>query len=318
MYVIAVAEHQNFTRASKAAAVSQPALSNQIKKLEAELGLDIFERRKNEVALTAFGDDFLKMAREITTLVAHIADTAEKHRGVNVTPIRLGITPTLAAYLSLYFRDLFASICPDDRLVIIEKYPAELAQMVEEKTVDVAFVARKSFDTLYRGAKRQMDFTSLWLEPLFLGVRKGHPLSKSTSIWAHEVPAELLIRFDTSFGYDLENNLPAASDHAFEHVGIDVRSARFETVCRHVAQSDTCTMVNAIAAMQFKNDNFGLDFIPFNDKGNLRELGALTRPDYPRPEVIDAMRTYIQSAPPQGTLASRPDAPALNAVLETP
>ncbi len=304
-YVLAVAEHQNFTRAAQAAAVSQPALSNQIKKLEVELGVEIFERTKDGVHLTAFGQDLIEQIRQISEIVDTIGDIARRHRTTEQAPIRLGMTPTLAAYLSLYFRDLFAQAVPNRKIIIVEEYPVALAKMVEDRSVDMGFIARKSFDHIYRGSQRPMDFTSLWLEPLYLGVRTGHPLSKKSSIWAHEVPADQLIRFPISFGYDLERDLPEPSVAVAEKTGIDVTTARFETVCRYVAQSDACTMVNAIAAEQFKCDGFGLSFLPFDDKGNMRELGALTRPQYPNPEIIDAMRRQICIDPPRGTVASR-------------
>ncbi|KAB7610495.1 LysR family transcriptional regulator [Amylibacter sp. SFDW26] len=304
LYVIAVAEHRNFTRAAKVANVSQPALSNQIKKLEMELGFEIFERGNNEVVLTGFGADFLDVAHKINGLVDSIDDLTQKHNKIEATPLRLGITPTLAAYLSKYFRELFSKLYPDMRLIIVEEYPKMLAKMIDEKTVDIAFIARKSYNNLAEPNQHSMDFSPLWMEPLFLGVRKGHPLTQKTSIHAYEVPANLLIRFETSFGYDLENDLPAQPDNISDLVGIDVRSARFETVCRYVAQSDACTMVNAIAAKQLKNDSFGLDFIPFDGEGNMRELGALTRVEYPHPEMVEAICAHIRGAPPLGTLSS--------------
>lgn len=318
IYVLAVAQHRNFTRAAQVAAVSQPALSNQIKKLEAELGLAIFERGKNDVSLTAFGEEFVLKARDIAGLVDGIGDLARKHRAAEDVPLRLGMTPTLAAYLSRYFSDLFSQAFPTVRLIIVEEYPVRLSEMVEEKSVDMAFIARKSFDTIYEGSRHPMDFTSLWLEPLYLGVRKGHPLAEKKSIWAHEVPGDTLIRFDTSFGYALESKLPKAAANAADVTGIEVRSARFETVCRHVAQSDACTMINAIAAEQFKRDGFGLDFIPFDDEGNMRELGVLTRPGFPRPEIITVMRDHVMDAPPLGTVASRTKDNALNFTQHKP
>ena len=64
-------------------------------------------------------------------------------------------------------------------------------------------------------------------------------------------------------------------------------------------------MVNAIAAEQFRRDGFGLSFIPFDDKGNMRELGVLTRPQYPNPELVEALSVHICATPPRGTVASR-------------
>ncbi len=307
-YVIALAEHQNFTRAAQAAAVSQPALSNQIKKLEAEVGVPIFQRDKTGVTLTPFGREMLAKAKQVSELVNGIGDLARKHRSTKNQPLRLGMTPTLAAYLSRYFKDIITEIAQDRRVVIVEDYPAALSKMVEDRSVDMAFIARKSFDHIFAATPQKMDFTSLWLEPLFLAVRANHPLADQDSIWAHQVPADQFIRFDISFGYDLEKDLPPSSDSAAESTGIDVKTARFETVCRYVAQSDACTMVNAIAAEQFKSDGFGLAFIPFDDEGNMRELGVLTRPEYPQPELIAALRSSISRNAPRGTIATGTDA----------
>ena len=63
-------------------------------------------------------------------------------------------------------------------------------------------------------------------------------------------------------------------------------------------------MVNAIAAEQFKSDGFGLSFIPFDDAGNIRELGVLTRRNYPHPEIITALHESICKKAPGGTVAS--------------
>lgn len=303
-YVIAVAEHRNFTRAAEASAVSQPALSNQIKKLEAELGSPIFQRTQGDVQLTAFGRELLGNARQVMELVDNIGDIARRHKATKNQPLRLGMTPTLAAYLSRYMRELFEEISEGRKIIIVEEYPVALAKMVEDRAVDMAFIARKSYDKIFEGAKRPVTFTSLWLEPLFLAVRTGHPLASESSIWAHQVPADQLIRFGISFGYDLEQDLPEPSESAAESTGIDVKTARFETVCRYVAQSDACTMVNAIAAEQFKSDGFGLTFIPFDDEGNMRELGVLTRPQYPHPEIINALQDAICKDAPAGTIAS--------------
>ena len=303
-YVVAVAEHRNFTRAAEAAAVSQPALSNQIKKLEAEFGSPIFQREHGGVHLTAFGRDLVSNAKQVIELVDKISDIARQYRTSEKQPLRLGMTPTLAAYLSLYLRELFVPITGDRKIVIVEDYPVALSKMVTDRSVDMAFIARKSFDKIYEDAKRPHVFTSLWLEPLFLAVRTNHPLTQNSSIWAHQVPEDQLIRFSISFGYGLEEDLPTPSDAAVESTGIDVKSARFETVCRYVAQSDACTIVNAIAAEQFKRDGFGLSFIPFNDEGNMRELGVSTRPGFPHPEIITALQEGVRRNAPAGTIAS--------------
>lgn len=302
-YVVAVARHKNFTHAARASNVSQPALSNQVKKLELELGVTIFKRTKNEVLLTEFGEHIVACATKINTIVDHISNTAQNYRKLDATPFRLGMTPTLAAYLSGYFLEMLSNIHSGLRLVIVEEKPRALSQMVGEMQLDAALISRNSYDMIFSGETLDLPtFTPLWLEPLFLGMRQGHVLSQRTEIKACEVPAEFIVRFDTPFGYDLEKELPDSSSGAAERLGIDVRSARFETLCRHLAHSDACTIVNGIAAEQFRRDNLGLTFIPFGGNGSLRELGAISRKDYSRFGVIDSIRSCIEAKPPRGTV----------------
>jgi len=317
-YVVAVADHQNFTKAAQAIHVSQPALSSQIRKLERDLGSDLFERRRGSVQLTEFGAKIVALSREINALAAKIGETAAQYRQIDATPFRLGTTPTLAAYMSRYTLEMFRVLFPGLRLIIVEEKPIELARLVETQQLDCAFISRLSHEIIFgTDPVRALEFFPVWLEPLFLGVRSGHWLSEAPEIAAQDVPRELLLRFDVPFGYALEADLPDPDPQAAERVGIAVRSARFDTVCRHVAQSNACTIINAIAAIQFKRDKLGLAFVPFVDGGNLRELGIISRPNYSRALVIEKVQAYIQATPPPGTIACAGSPEQRQAALRT-
>lgn len=315
-YVVAIAEFRNFTRAAQALNVSQPALSSQIKKLERDFGLDIFERRQDGVYPSAFGAKLVDAARQVSALIDGIEETAQRFRNIDATPVRVGMTPTLAAYLSRYFKEMIAELFPTIRLIIVEEKPVELARLVEAQQVDIALVSRLSHSMIFgEEAGARMDFTPLWFEPVFLGVNADHWLAEEPGITARGVPRDMLIRFDVPFGYALEKDLPAPDPQVAEKVGIDVRTARFETVCRHVAQNEACTIINAIAANQFKHDNLGLALVPFTDPGNLRELGVISRPNYSRALIIERIQAFIQAAPPAGTIACLADAAEHDAAL---
>ncbi|WP_170419559.1 LysR family transcriptional regulator [Ruegeria atlantica] len=299
-YVIAVAELKSFTRAAERVAISQPTLSNQIKKLENNFQMQIFERRNGTVRLTKFGQEFVAIAKRIDDSVCDISRLVQSLQGSKVRPARIGTTPTLAAYLTRYLRNTFRRVCKNLQIVIVEEYPTTLAKMVKSREIEMALIARKSYQDIFSKDTESVGFAPLWREALYLGVRKGHPLTKNKYITAHEVPQANLLRFDIPFGFELEANLPKSSKDAGAQAGIDIRSARFETVCRHVAQSDACTIVNSIAAEQFKKDGFGLDFIPFEGLGNTRELGAITHPKYPHMDIVERFQAEVWAAPPTG------------------
>ncbi|SLN68190.1 LysR substrate-binding domain-containing protein [Roseisalinus antarcticus] len=98
-YFEALARHGHFGRAAEASAISQPALSMQIRELEETLGTPLFERGPRQVRLTAFGEDFAQRVRQILTSVDELGDLARASRDRLVGRLRIGIIPTVAPYL---------------------------------------------------------------------------------------------------------------------------------------------------------------------------------------------------------------------------
>src|SRR6218665_3327569 len=98
-YFEALTRHGRFRLAADACAISQPALSMQIKELEAELGNDLFERSARDVKLTAFGETFAHRVRDILRAVDELGELARAARNPFLARLRIGIIPTVAPYL---------------------------------------------------------------------------------------------------------------------------------------------------------------------------------------------------------------------------
>ena len=292
-YVEAVGRLKSFSAAAADSNVSQPALSNQIKKLEKELGTDLFIRLTGEVRPTPCGERIIEIARDILKNAQRIRDTAMEYRDPEAMPFNIGLTPTLAPYLTDYFSTLFSTLFPAMRVTMIEDLPQNMLQMVEDHALDVALVAQLNHNPT-------LDFTSIWEEPLYLGLRKGHPLEHLSSIDPEDVPQHDFIRLPHSFGYELEARLPDTNTPARASKRFDLSALRFETICRHICHSNDCTIVSALAAEQFRQDNWPLAFIPFDAPGNMRNLGAASRKHCPRKPLLAKIVAYIQSNPPKG------------------
>jgi LysR family transcriptional regulator, hydrogen peroxide-inducible genes activator len=97
-YLSSLARHGHFGRAADDCAVTQPALSMQVRELERELGVDLVERRHGDIALTDMGRDFVQRADRILAATRDLVDFA-RHRDVLAGQLRLGIIPTLAPYV---------------------------------------------------------------------------------------------------------------------------------------------------------------------------------------------------------------------------
>ncbi|OIQ26973.1 MAG: LysR family transcriptional regulator [Alphaproteobacteria bacterium MedPE-SWcel] len=98
-YFEALTRHGHFGRAADACAISQPALSVQIKDLEENLGVVLFERSARQVRLTGFGQDFADRARDILRAVDELGDLARLAKDRMVGRLRIGVIPTVAPYL---------------------------------------------------------------------------------------------------------------------------------------------------------------------------------------------------------------------------
>jgi LysR family hydrogen peroxide-inducible transcriptional activator len=98
-YFEALARHGHFGHAAAACSISQPALSVQIKDLEASLGATLFERSSRQVRLTGFGEDLVARARSILEAVDELGDLARATASQTLTRLRIGIIPTIAPYM---------------------------------------------------------------------------------------------------------------------------------------------------------------------------------------------------------------------------
>lgn len=98
-YVEALSRHGHFGRAAEACAISQPALSMQIRELEEALGTPLFERGARQMRLTGFGTEFVARARQILRAVDELGDLARAAEDRLVGRLRIGVIPTVAPYL---------------------------------------------------------------------------------------------------------------------------------------------------------------------------------------------------------------------------
>lgn len=292
-YVEAVGKYLSFSRAASACNVSQPALSNQIKKLEHELGAPLFDRLVHEVRPTELGLRVIQSAELILVHAQKIRDMAIEYHNPAILPLKIGMTPTLAPYLMQYLGSLLRSLFPAMRITLIEDKPDELAQMVEDRDLDIAIIPHNCHKT-------RLDFSPLFSEPRFLAVRTGHPLAQTASISVKDIPCDQFIRLKVPFGFDIEDRLECPPSHTNLGAGFDLASVRFETVCRHICNSDSCTLVPALAAEQFKRDNWNLSFISFQEEGSSRDIGIISRVGCPRKPLLATIGENIHQNPPAG------------------
>ena len=137
-YFEAVARFGSFTHASSKLAVAQPALGVQVRKLEEELGTQLFTRSARGVELTDAGDALLEPARRILAEVEKTKKTIRDRAGPARGPLRLGLTPSVSAALTIPLIERSRALLPDVRLSIVENVSSDLTDLLLGERLDMA------------------------------------------------------------------------------------------------------------------------------------------------------------------------------------
>src|SRR5579872_204246 len=140
-YFDALARHGHFGRAAEACAISQPALSMQIKDMEEMLGGVLLERGARQVTLTKFGEELLSRVREILRSVEELGDFARASRDRLAGRLRVGMIPTIAPYLLPKVIENLARLHPELDIHVRETLTPRLIKEVSEGRLDTAIVA---------------------------------------------------------------------------------------------------------------------------------------------------------------------------------
>jgi LysR family hydrogen peroxide-inducible transcriptional activator len=140
-YFDALARHGHFRRAAEACAISQPALSMQIKELEDALGGVLLERNARQVALTRFGEELVDRVRDILRSIDELGDFARASQDRLAGRLRIGMIPTIAPYLLPKVIENLARMHPEIDIHVRETLTPKLIQEVAEGRLDTAIVA---------------------------------------------------------------------------------------------------------------------------------------------------------------------------------
>ena len=177
---MAVAEELNFTRAAARLHTSQPSLSQQIRQLEATLGIALLERNRQYVALTSAGRVFLREAKDILARLDHAGRLAKQAADGRAGDLSIGTFPAADVRILPLLRPLIAERLPNLRLILHSKYAVEPTAGLMAGTLDVAFMR----GPIHFG---ELDGRELLREEIVVMLPAHHALASRKS-----VPVELL------------------------------------------------------------------------------------------------------------------------------
>ena len=188
-YLVALADLRNFRRAADAVNVSQPTLSQQLRVLEARLGVTLVERNESPVQLTPIGREIVTRARRILLEVKDVEDMARRSKAGMAGTLRFGVTPTLGPYL---MPGIVASLhrrFPDMRLYIREGIPDEQARELGRGELDMVLSPLPVSGS-------DLHIEPLFSEPLHIVCPPEHPLALSDRVCRADLAGAAFLSLD--------------------------------------------------------------------------------------------------------------------------
>ncbi|QNT77787.1 LysR substrate-binding domain-containing protein [Entomobacter blattae] len=293
-YALAVADQRHFGRAASQCGVSQPGLSEQIRKLEGLLGTALFERSRNQIKITPKGEVLLEQARVIVRESRSLLEIARSESEMFSAPLHIGVIPTLGPYYIPHILPYLRKEFPNMSLRLHEGQTALLLEKLKHGKLDILILALP------------VELENLITEPLFfepfrLMVPKGHPLEGAYPVNPKDLPINDLLLLEE--GHCLRTQALSFCSQV-SHSERKIRYASSLEMLRHmIAAGEGYSLMPSMAVKQMDYLN-GMDKLVHlqdfpKDQQIGRTIGLVWRNTDPRKKhfvkLSEFLRDYTKS-----------------------
>jgi LysR family transcriptional regulator, hydrogen peroxide-inducible genes activator len=261
-YFCAVARECNFSRAAEKQRVAQPSLSQQIIKLEGELGARLFDRFPRSARLTSFGRAFLPRAAAILRQVADARAEIREMAGAEKGDVAIGAIPTIAPYFLPSALARFARQHPSIRVSVVEEITPVLLDRLHNGTLDMALLALPI-------PGLELVCEELIREPLFAVVPAKHRLSARESLDLREIKNEPFLLLKE--GHCFRENTILACRRSSVQPNVVFESGQFSSIIGMVSAGMGISIVPAMAVQKHPR----CKFVRIRDESSKRRVGLV-------------------------------------------
>lgn len=298
-YIVALARERHFGRAAEACFVSQPTLSVAIKKLEEELGVQLFERGGYEVAVTPIGERIVEQAQHVLEQTSAIRSIAELGKDPLAGPLRVGVIYTIAPYLLPQLVRVMIRDVPQMPLLLQENFTVRLLELLRQGDIDLAILADPYPD-------QGLMSLGVYDEPFIVALPQAHPWANRQAIRSIELKEQtmLLLGSGHCFRDHVLDVCPELSRYSQSSAGIQktFEGSSLETIRHMVAAGIGITVLPFTACNAPRSDDDLLRYVPFEDPPPYRRVSLAWRKSFTRMAAIDALREAIFKSDLPGVL----------------
>jgi LysR family hydrogen peroxide-inducible transcriptional activator len=282
--------------AANQCAVTQPALSMQIKELERELGVELVERRGNSVALTLAGQEIAARAESILNQVRELSDYARQHHGILTGPLHLGIIPSIAPYLLPTLLTEIGKSYPALDLHIRETQTNALVEELTRGDLDAVLLALPV-------QPPQLETMPLFDDRFLIAVQSHAAASWVACDLRARIGQERLLLLEE--GHCLRDQALQFCQIANMQARKALGAASLTTIMQMVAAGHGITLLPELCA-QAEVDRQRVALIPFPDEAPMRTVGLAWRRTSARKGDFVALGNLIKLLKPEDSHQDKP------------
>ena len=285
-YIVAIDTYRHFVTAAKKCFVTQPTLTMQVKKLENEIGQQIFNRAKHPIEPTKSGEQIILKARQVLREANQLKELISTGKQSIDGTFTLGIIPTVAPYLLPRFIGDFTRKHPKTKLIIEEFKSEEIIRRLQNDSLDLAILATPL-------TEKHLREIPLYQEPFFFYGQPNHFAHKINKLTSNTLKTNELWLLNQ--GHCFRNQLlyicsaSKKSKHPFEY-----ESGSIESLKQMVKYNGGYTLVPELAVSQL-DDGFTR---PFSVPQPSREISIVTHNSFTKELLISKLRESILKTVP--------------------
>lgn len=282
-YIVALDNHRHFVTAAEKCFVTQPTLTLQVKKLEEEMGTQIFDRSKHPVEPTATGEQIILKARQILREANQLKEIVNTDKDSIQGTFRIGVIPTLAPYLMPLFLGEFTKNHPDTKLVIYELESERIIHNLNNDLLDIGLLVTPL-------EERNIREIPLFEEPFLVFAAENHPFYVKKEISPNDISVQGLWLLNE--GHCFRNQVLNICNqrHMPNESGFSYESGSIETLKNMVRSNMGYTLVPELSV---SNEMDNPMVKRFKGQQPVREVSLAVHSSFTKETLIEELRNAI-------------------------
>jgi LysR family hydrogen peroxide-inducible transcriptional activator len=285
-YVLAVVDLKNFQLAAETCYVTQSTLSTMIGKLEAEIGIKIFNRKTKPVTITAEGKAIIESMRRVIYEIDAMKNVVAELKGKLEGELKIGVIPTIAPYLLPLISNEFASALPEVNIKVKEMTTAEISEALKIRTLDIGILALPLDDT-------EINEVQIYSEPFLVYDCTDSDHDKKVTLENLDYTKICLLEEGHCLRTQVQKICELSNLYPSKYNNFDFQSGSMESLLRITKSRKGLTIIPHLAMSNFSKEDLS-KIIEFQSPQPARMVGLVTNKFFVKKKLLEELRRVIQ------------------------